>query len=141
MKKSTILVIAILIVASALVVGIYGVRGVPYDQVEYVEQIIPVSVTTTSGETQIISADPDGNLVVFLDYEENLELLITYKLVPEDATIKDVKMEIFYPYDDLPAHIERNSIVFERKEIIGVRYSAQDSPTAAEAKFYIMFND
>lgn len=139
MKKSTILIILIVFVGSVLIVGIFGMQNVPYEQIKYVKDIVPTSVTTMSGNNQglVIKTDQNGYYVA-LYYEEGLELLISYDLKPADCTNKNVKVAIVYPVQNQPAVItERNTILFSRKGSIHLQYRATDSVAAPVMDFWI----
>lgn len=139
MKKSTILIILIVFVGSVLIVGIFGMQSVPYEQIKYVKQIAPTSVTSMSGSSQGLEIKTDENgYYVMLPYEEGLELLINYDLKPADCTNKDVKVTIVYPVNNQPAVLtERNTILFSRKGSIHLQYRATDSPAAPMMDFWI----
>lgn len=140
MKKSTVLVLLIVFLGSVLVVGIFGLRAVPYEKIVYVKEIRPTSVTTVSANAQSLEIQTDQNgYYVMLPYEEGLEVLINYELNPADCTNKDVKITLVYPEKNPPATItERNSIVFTRKGAVHLQYSAQDSAASgATMEFWI----
>lgn len=130
MKKSTILMLLIVFVGSVLVVGIFGMQSVPYEQILYVKEIVPTSVTSMSSSSQNLQIQTDGDgYYVMLPYEEGLQLLINYKLDPVDCTNKGVRVSIVSP-DNPPAELtDRNVIVFNRKGVIKLRYSPMDSAT------------
>lgn len=139
MKKSTILILLIVFVVSVLVVGIFGMQSVPYEQILYVKQIVPTSVTSMIGSSQDLQIQTDENgYYVMLPYEEGLELLINYELKPADCTNKNVKVVIVYPVKNQPAELtERNTILFNRKGAIHLQYSATDSASAPVMDFWI----
>ena len=140
MKKSTILILLIVFVGSVLVVGIFGMQSVPYEQIVYVKEIIPTSVTTMTGNAQglQIQIDDEGHYYVMLPYEEGLELLINYDLKPADCTNKKVEVSIVYPEKNQPAELTaRNTIHFNRKGSIQLQYRATDSATLKPMEFWI----
>ena len=51
MKKSTILILLIIFLGSVLIVGIFGMQSVPYEQTVYIEEIVPSGIATSTGET------------------------------------------------------------------------------------------
>ncbi len=141
MKKSTILILLIVFLGSVLVVGIFGLRSVPYEKIVYVKEIRPTSVTVTTisenAQSLEIQKNDDGYYIM-LPYEENLELLINYELTPADSTNKNVKVSIVLPSTNPPAVItERNSILFTRKGTIHLQYTTQDSISGPKIDFWI----
>ena len=140
MKKSTILILLIVFVGSVLVVGIFGMQSVPYEQILYVKEIVPTSVTSMTGNSKglEIKINNKGYYYVVVPYEEGLELLINYDLKPADCTNKNVSVAIVYPDKDLPAELtERNTILFNRKGQIRLQYRPTDSATAPVMDFLI----
>lgn len=139
MKKSTILILLIVFAGSVLVVGIFGMQSVPYEQILYVREIVPTSVTSMLGSSQglEIKKDDEGYYVA-VPYEEGLELLINYDLKPADCTNKNVEVSIVYPTKNQPAELtERNTILFNRKGVIHLQYRPTDSATAPVMDFWI----
>lgn len=140
MKKSTILILLIVFLGSVLIVGIFGMKSVPYEQIVYVKEIKPTSVTTVSANAQTleIKQNSKGEYYVMLPYEENLELLINYELTPADCTTKDVKVSMVYPDSDHPAVItDRNSVLFTRKGNVRLLYETKDSASGPKMYFWI----
>jgi len=139
MKKSTILILLIVFLGSVLVVGIFGLRSVPYEKIVYVKEIRPTSVTTMSENAKSLEIQKNNDgYYVMLPYEDNLELLINYELTPADSTNKNVKISIVYPSDNPPAVItDKNSILFNRKGVIHLQYSTQDSVSGPKMNFWI----
>lgn len=139
MKKSTILMLLIVFVVSVLVVGIFGMQSVPYEQILYVKEIVPTSVTSMTGTSEGLEIQSDENgYYVMLPYEEGLELLINYELKPADCTNKNVEVSIVYPAKNQPAELtERNTILFNRKGSIHLLYRATDSATSPVMDFWI----
>lgn len=139
MKKSTILILLIVFVGSVLVVGIFGMQSVPYEQILYVKEIVPTSVTSMLGSSQGLQIQTDENgYYVMLPYEEGLELLINYELKPADCTNKNIVVSIVYPTKNQPAELtERNTILFNRKGAIHLQYRATDSASSPVMDFWI----
>ncbi|MDE7454433.1 MAG: hypothetical protein K2M64_01235 [Clostridia bacterium] len=139
MKKSTVLILLIVFVGSVLVVGIFGMQSVPYEQIVYVKQIVPTSVTTMIGSSQNVKIQiNEEGYYIMLPYEEGLELLINYDLKPVDCTNKNIKVTIIYPTTNPPAQLtERNTIVFTKKGSVCLRYQATDSVTGPHIDFWI----
>lgn len=132
MKKSTVLILLIVFLGSVLVVGIFGMQSVPYEQIQYVKQIVPTSVTSMSGNAQSLQIQIDDNgYYVMLPYEEGLELLINYELKPADCTNKKIKIAVVYPKNPPAELTERNTIIFNRKGAVHLQYVATDSAASA----------
>ncbi len=142
MKKSTILILLIVYLGSILIVGIFGMKAIPFEQLIYCETITPTSVTTTSGkELEIKQQVRDGDVIyyVVVPYEENLEVLINYTVTPSDSTNKDVKITIVEPKDAPATVTERGSVVFTEKRSVHLVYKAEDSATGPQMDFWIYF--
>lgn len=143
MKKSTVLILLIVFLGSVLIVGIFGIKSVPYEQIVYVSNIKFTSVTTMSSNSQTleIRTSSSGLQYILLDYEDNLEVLINYEITPADSTNKNIKIIIVNENPDGPiAEItERNTIRFLRKGMLQLRYKAQDSASGPAVDFEIRF--
>lgn len=143
MKKSTILILLIVFLGSVLIVGIFGIQSVPYEQIVYVKEIKFTSVTTisSSAESVEIRTGSNGLQYVLLDYEEDLEVLINYELTPADCTNKDIKIIIVNDNPDNPVAkiTERNTVQFLRKGTLQLQYKAQDSAAGPAVNFEIRF--
>ena len=60
MKKSTILILALVFLGSVVVVGIFGMQSVPFNERVYIEKITLSGVTSSTG-TQIKLIDQGNN--------------------------------------------------------------------------------
>ena len=49
MKKATILILIAVYLGSIFVVGIFGMKNMPYEEIVPIKTIIPTSVTLSSG--------------------------------------------------------------------------------------------
>ncbi|MCX4285776.1 MAG: hypothetical protein OSJ68_00530 [Clostridia bacterium] len=143
MKKSTVLILLIVFLGSVLVVGIFGLRSVPYEKLVYAKEIVPTSVTTMLDTKKLpikeeVNDKGERYYYVVVPYEENLTLLINYRLTPADCTNKTVRVSIVYPTSNPPAAIgDKNSIVFNRKGSVHLLYSTTDSASGPTMDFWI----
>lgn len=145
MKKSTILILVIVFLGSVLVVGLFGMKSVPFEERIYIEQIIPTSIITSDGEELISQLKRDNNgYYVVIDknkYEDGFYVWIGYIFEPNDATNKNLDISIIVPETDPPATInEHNEIVFHRRGMVRVQFRAKDQAAAAVMDFCIYFN-
>jgi len=141
MKKSTILIILVVFLGSVLIVGIFGMKAVPFESIVYCKSIVPTSVVTTTGKVLEIGKNDNGYFLV-VHYEENLGLLINYNLDPADCTFKEVHTSIVYPEKNPPAVItDKGEIVFNRQGTVRIQFRATDSPTAPTMDFWIYAYD
>lgn len=94
MKKSVILVIAIIYVLAIVVVGFIGIRMKIYDANIYVEKIECISdnYQKCNENNDLFHKGYDGYISVI--YEENLKVLIKCNIYPENASEK--KLEYIY---------------------------------------------
>ena len=139
MKKSTILILVIVFLGSVLVVGVFGMQATLWEAPVYVEEIVPTSVATRSGQSLEIKHNEQGYFVV-ASYEEGLTILINTRVSPEDSTNKTLKVTVVNNNDPTNPRAEvgdRNEIIILRSGAIQVQYRAQDKATAAVMNFWI----
>ena len=161
MKKSTILILFVVFLGSVLIVGVFGMNSVPFEQRVYVKEISPTSVYTSDGTELEIKWDSDkkGHYVrarydkslVNERYNENYELetdfidpfviLINTKIEPMDSTNKELKIVIIgNDVNDPFAEVgERGEIIVYRPVTVHVRYTSQDTQPSKTMDFYIYF--
>ncbi len=147
MKKSTILILLVVYLGSILIVGIFGMKAIPFEQLIYCEKITPTSVTTTSGRELEIKEmhDPDSGKLMFYyvivpkEESPNLEILINYTITPSDSTNKGVKITIVEPKNPPATISERGSIAVTEKRSVHLVYKAEDSATGPQMDFWIYF--
>lgn len=136
MKKSTILILIVIYLGSVLIVGIFGMKSVPFEEIVYCKEIIPTEVITSTGETLEIQ-QKDGQYYIWAEYEEGLTIWITYNLSPADCTNKDVKISIIEPKIP-PAEIsERGEIVFSKPGVVRLRFKTTDQATGPQLDILI----
>ncbi len=142
MKKSTVLILLVIYIGSVLIVGIFGMKSVAFEEKIYIEKITPTSVMSSTGETFKIQERqdlPDTYYVVVTKYTEGLTIMINYELTPADCTDKNVKISIVEP-DNPPATLsDRGEIVFSEKGSVHLVYKAQDSATGPQMDVWIYF--
>lgn len=140
MKKSTILILLVVFLGSVIIVGVFGMQAVPFEQRIYVKEIIPTNVYISSGpELEIKENDQIGKHVITA-YREGLTILIMTKVYPENSTNRLLKISILNnPQDNPIAKIgERGEIIFLRRGSIKVRYGATDSGTGPKMDMWII---
>ncbi len=143
MKKSTVLILLVIFFGSIIIVGIFGMQAVPFEQRIYVREIVPTSVYCTykgidSGIELEIKDDEQGKYVM-TTYEEGLTILIMTQVEPENSTVRTLKLSILNNTPENPiAEIgERGEIIFLRCASLHVRYSATDSATGPKLDMWI----
>ncbi len=147
MKKSTILILLVVYLGSILIVGIFGMKAIPFEQLIYCQKITPTSVTTTSGRELEIKEmrDKDSGkhefyyVIIPREESQDLEILINYMVTPSDSTNKGVKITIVEPKDPPATVTERGSIVITEKRSVHLVYKAEDSATGPQMDFWIYF--
>ena len=145
MKKSTILILFIVFLGSVLVVGLFGMRSVPYEERVYIKEIYFTSITTTLKDpnyqgdllSRVEVNELTGQQEIYLPYEEGLEIIIGFNITPADATNKHIDISIVYPEDydpDDPNRIvelgEHNEIRFFGIGSVRIQYRSTDQATS-----------
>lgn len=139
MKKSTILIIVAVFAVSVFVVGIFGLKNVPYNEIVYVEEIKPTSVIlSTSDEAPEIKKSKSGYYYVVIPYVKDIQFMITYEVVPNDATNRklDVTLENVNKNSD-GVILDSGAIQLRNKGIVRVTYRATDSAAGPTMEFLI----
>ena len=151
MKKSTILILALVFLGSVVVVGIFGMQSVPFNERVYIEKITLSGVTSSTG-TQIKLIDQGNNKysTSFInewipDDQEALILMADFYLSPADASNKDIDVSVTYvsvtdPVEDV-AVINGNQIFIKQPANITIRFTAKDKPNAAKVDLSIVFSE
>lgn len=138
MKKSTILIILVVFVASVFVVGFLGIENVPYKEIVYVNQITPTRVYfgRNTEEAEIKYDSQEDYFYVNFPYEEGLTVIIDYEINPNDATNRKVNVEIQNLNADSDATIESSgAITLRNRGPICVVYRAADSTSGPTMTF------
>lgn len=119
MKKSTVIVIAVIYFVSIAVVGFFGLEISSYNPVVYITQI---NITNTELVTR-----PDNTFYMLFDYTEGLTVPLTFEALPENATERNaVKVEIYYQSDTDVAEFISGNILFYKPGMVSVRIYSTD---------------
>ena len=89
MRKATIIVIAAIYVASIVIVGVFGLKALNFDQTIFIKDIV---LPSTIGGEPVRTSDKK-HYFVDLVYKNELEVLIDYDKNPRDAQ-GDIKVTI-----------------------------------------------
>lgn len=127
MKKATVIIIAAIYVASIIIVGVFGMKALMYNEMVFVEDILL--------EEQIGGKDirltSDGSMYsVVLDYRDDLAVPVEFTPVPADATRRN-EIEVYFIYvsggeEDPCADIDHGIVMFHRKGQVIVRVMSTD---------------
>ena len=149
MKKTVIIAIVVVYLASILVVNFFGLQMVVSSPTVYVDQIVMNEIDHVGGaETWSAPPDDDG-LVSYrfrfvagdytvdnLEYNPNV-VKLDYVVLPEKATNKDV--DILYPpevADSIVVNKEEGTITFLKRVTVKITLLAKDG-SLAKAEFWI----
>ncbi len=150
MKKSTILIIVAVFLISVFVVGIFGLQSIPYEQIVYIEQIIPTTITFDSNEGTIekkiyYSEDDGGYYYVTIpnrNYRQGMSVMVNYDLKPTDATNKRLSVNVKNLDENSNGTLQENgSIKLEDRGNIEVIYKAQDQTGGATMRLIIRIKE
>lgn len=150
MKKSTILIIVAVFLISVFVVGIFGLQNIPYDELVYVEKIIPTTITFDSNEGTIekkiyYSEDDGGYYYVTIpsrNYRQGMNIIINYDLNPTDATNKRLGVTVINSAENSKGVLQENgSIKLEDRGNLEVIYEAQDQKGGAKMRLIIRIKE
>ena len=86
MKKSTVLLLALIFVASILVVGFFGMKSLSYRETIYIKSITPTRITLSTDEQKDIVADGDDKYYVRVTYEQGMIVIVDYSVNPANNT-------------------------------------------------------
>ncbi len=92
MKKATVILIAAIYVASIVIVGVFGLQALIYNETNPITEFVLPSEIAGKEVTPV--KDGSGKSVV-VDYKDNLTIPIEYTPVPADSPSK-VEVEITY---------------------------------------------
>ena len=90
MKKSTIILILLIYIASIVAVGFFGMQIVSYYDV-----VIPERIELTNEDLGQTTDSSGTYKYIVLDYEENLVYWLAWKVYPDNA-----KQDVTFDYDD-----------------------------------------
>lgn len=137
MKKSTIILIVLVFAVSIFVVGIFGVRSVPYNERIYVTSITPTAVTLSNDAVVKFEYNEKGYYEVDVPYEEGLVVVIDYEINPVNATNKTLDIAIDNLNKNSDAVRENGGIKFNNSGVVKVTFRVTDSPDGPSMVFYI----
>ena len=129
MKKSVVILIALIFIASVVTVSFFGLQFKTFEEVVYVESIEILDPNMKIGDAgeQYVVILPDANGV--------RQYQINYRVYPDNATDSSV----IYSYDEQNTNvsIDENGIVtFQKKGAVTVQVIANDG--SAKATIEIM---
>ena len=135
MKKSTILVICILFLASVLVVGFFGMNAESYYSKVYVQSITPASIDCSTDEKLFFgeSDEPNRYTIVIHEFVKDMVIRVDFDVYPNDATFfNDIQLEITSQgnytgsADHTVATLEGKTIKLHQPGFADVTYRAMD---------------
>ena len=138
MKKSTIILLLIVFLGSVIIVGVFGMQSVPFEEIVYVKNIVPTSVSTFDGDRLTIR-QREGYYYVVVDFQQGLTLYINTRVEPADSTNKELSVTIVNNNAANPiAKIgDDGGIVILRSGDVHLHFSPRDSATAKGMDFWI----
>lgn len=161
MKKSTIIILLVVFLGSVLIVGIFGMQAVAWEDIVYLDKIEITSIITSDGQNVDIKYNETGNYYyAILNYvprkvqqaDENgeivekdvFEVTLVWDYSPKNATNKEIKVSIIEPQtpacDPLTENAKRgrgDPLVFRRTGSVHLRYAATDSATGAKLDIWL----
>lgn len=144
MKKSTIILLLIVFVGSVVIVGVFGMQAVPFEEIVYVKEIVPHEVVVYAGGAQsTLQAQLDtdkgaGHYYIMIPLQNEMIVNVIPRITPTDSTNKNLKISIVPGEgDDIATIGELGEINISGRGTVHLRYSAQDSATGAVMHLYI----
>lgn len=86
MKKATVIVIAAIYVASIVIVGVFGLQALAYNETIYIEDF---TLPQTINGSEVKSTTDGKGYTVRIKYEKDLVVPIEFVPVPADATYRN----------------------------------------------------
>lgn len=131
MKKSTILIIAVVFAASIFMVGVFGIKNVPYQEIVYVEEIKLTQVMTAHNNEEVKVNKDDMGYYIRVPYVKDLTIIVSYEINPYDATNRSVSVTVDKLNNNSDAELSASgAIVLHDSGAIKVTYAATDAPGA-----------
>lgn len=139
MKKSTILVICIIFLASVLVVGFFGMQAASYYSKVYVETITPAAIyCTTDEQLSFIASDtPNRYPVIITAFQQGMTVRIDCDVSPDNATFfNDIHVEITSQgnytgsEDHTVATLDGHNIILHQLGFVEITYRVLDGNNA-----------
>lgn len=130
MKKSVIILIGIIYVASIFVVGFFGMQIKAFDAMVYITDIecTNENVTTNPDQTKTIRFDysADGDLL-------KNTLILTYDVYPKNSTLKGTDaVKLVYDEEQRVANIDGLQITFLGRGVLTVYLKSLDGSNVIE---------
>ena len=132
MKKSVVIIIALIYVASIALVSFFGL------QFKVFEEVIPVERIEITNEGQKYSKTLGDYIVIYPDENGERRVKIDYRVYPDDAT----KTAVDFAYEEVDfATVDENGIVtFTNPGTLKVRVIATDGSNAEDTIVIIAKN-
>ena len=105
MRKVTVILIAAIYVASIVIVGVFGLKALPYDEFVYIEDIVFNEIN----DTPVVERGKD-DFYVILAYKKDLIVILDYTPKPANATKgREINVNIVSPDN----HAEIATLTFQ----------------------------
>ena len=123
MKKSVLIVIGLVYIASILIIGFFGMRQVVYSNIIYVKEIECINEE---------ARDMGSYKMIVVDYVEgNTGVQLSYRVTPDDATNKDVQF-VYNEEQNVALVTELGAVIFNSPGLIIVQIKSTDGSVASE---------
>lgn len=130
MKKSVLILIGIIYVASIIIVGFFGMKISVYDQMVYITDIecTNENIRTNADATKTLRHD----YIVGGTALENT-VIITYDVYPKNSTLKGADaVTLVYDKDQTVAEINGLTISFLKRGVLTVQLKSLDGSNVIE---------
>ena len=127
MKKSVVILIALIFIASVVSVSFFGLQFKTFDEVVYVEsiEIFDENMKISDTGEQYVVIRPDANGV--------RQYQINYRVYPDNAT--DSSVSYAYDTQNTNVSIDENGVVtFKKSGVVTVQVIANDGSAKATIK-------
>ena len=131
MKKSVVILIGIIYVASIFVVGFFGMQIKAFDTIIY--------ITDIECTNEDVIANPDGTKKIRFDYKpdgDKMEntLIVTYDVYPKDSSLKGADAVKLVPAGENPllADVDGLKITFKGIGVFTVYLKSLDGSNVVE---------
>ena len=125
MKKSVVILIAVIYVAAIALVSFFGIKS------ELLEETVYVSGIELVGDTIITSANGSKSVRVYLDANGNGEYQLDWRVTPTNAT----NTKVIFNYDKSKTYVsvdENGLVKFVRPGVITVTLTPADGTILPE---------
>ncbi|MBE6531288.1 MAG: hypothetical protein E7679_04265 [Ruminococcaceae bacterium] len=129
MKKSVVIIIALIYIASIALVSFFGL------QFKVFEEVIPVERIEIINDGQKYSESQGDYIVIRPNEKGELRLKIDYRVYPENAS--NTKVDFAYEEVDYATVDEYGVVTFSRPGILKVRIIAKDGSNAEDTLLII----